>query len=145
MDTKEIILAMWNKWQEWDGEELDRYFSKKDQKLVFLSEQILGLTTYDSGLDLELGKMVFEAMKQIQNMTTFDFIKDETNYRNYIISVNLIYDWLEWGTSIRGAWFNEYGGKIKPDEAMLSNVGHDKDYLSITKGFMPWFIDFLGK
>ena len=142
MKSEDIILAMWNKWQSWESESLDHYHTKLEQKLIFLSSEILGLTTYDTGLDVEFGSMVLETMKHIQNRTTFEYIEDEENYKKYIMSVNLIVEWLDWGTSIRGAWFNEYNGRIKPDFS-LANINHDKDYVDITEGFMEWFISFL--
>jgi hypothetical protein len=144
MKSEEIIEAMWSKWQEWEGEDLDKYHSKQEQKIIFLSEQILGITTYDSGLDIEFGNMILETIKHIENKTTFEYIKNENNYREYILSINFIESWLDWGTSIRGAWFNEYYGKITPN-FILSNIDYDKEHIIITKGFMKWFIEFLEK
>lgn len=140
MKSEEIVQKMWDEWLSW--EDVNEDMPQKYKKLVFISREILGLTTYDTGLDVHFGNMVLETMKQIQNRTTFKFIEDKNNYTNYILSCNFIIDWLDWGSSIRGAWFSEYDGKITPDFA-LSNIEYDKDSFPITKGFMEWFINFL--
>ena len=88
--------------------------------------------------------MILDTMIQIKNRTTFEYIKDKENYRKFILSCIFIEDWLEWGTSIRGTWFNAGDGKIVTDEA-LSNVDYEEDGIMITDKFMEWFIDWLCK
>jgi hypothetical protein len=86
--------------------------------------------------------MILDTLIQIKNGTTFEYIKNKNNYKNYILSCNFILDWLDWGTSIRGAWFNTVSGRITPYEC-LSDIGYNKDYIDITKDFINWFINFL--
>ena len=83
-------------------------YSKEDYKFIFLSSYIFDVITYDDELDLEFGKKIYEVMKSIQDRTTFDYIEEENNYKNYILVCNLLdkYDLIDWGTSIRGAWFS---------------------------------------
>ena len=140
MKSEEIVQKMWEQWLSWG--DFHEEASEKEQKLIFLSSEILGLTTYDDALDVHFGRMVLESMKQIQNKTTFEYIKNKNNYAEYILSCNLMKGWLDWGSSIRGAWFSDYDGNITPGFA-LSNIGYDKGSFPITKGFMEWFIKFL--
>jgi NTP pyrophosphatase (non-canonical NTP hydrolase) len=53
------------------------------------------------------GKAV-EVCEAITEKTTFEYIKDEENYRWYIIMCNMPFfnGRLEWGTSMRGAWWD---------------------------------------
>lgn len=148
MDSKEAIVKLYEQWQEFQNdkfrgnETLDTYFNEQEKKCIFLSDAIIGITTYDDGLSAEFGKIVLDTLIQIKNRSTFEYIKDETNYKNYILSCNFIESWLEWGSSIRGAWFNVADGKIVPIE-YLGNVGYEGDCVYITEDFMNWFIEFL--
>jgi len=145
-EFKRSNRKLYDQWQEYtnetfpDNESLDTYFTIQEKKCIFLSSAIVGITTYDDELSKEYGKMILDTLIQIKNRTIFEYIKDKENYKNFIFSCNFIKDWLEWGISIRGAWFNTGDGKIVPDEA-LSNVGYEEDSIRITDEFMEWFID----
>ena len=54
---------------------------------------------------------MLEVIDVIINQTQFEYIKDEAKYLNYLTMVNMPFlsNKIEWGTSIRGAWFDEYG------------------------------------
>ena len=82
-----------------------------DNKFQFLGNSIFNFTTYDSGIDELFAKKMLEVIDCIYNKTTFDYQNDENNYINYLTMVNMPFmkGKLEWGTSIRGAWFDEYG------------------------------------
>jgi len=148
MNSKEAIEKLYKQWQEYtneqfpDNESLDTYFSHQEKKCIFLSSAIIGITTYDDELSKEFGEMILETLIQIKNRTTFEYIKDKENYREYILSCNYIQDWIEWGTSIRGAWFNTGDGKIVPSE-YLGNIGYEDEFIIITDDFMEWFVEFL--
>lgn len=150
MNSKEAIEKLYNIWKDQQndcfckGDSLDNYFTKKEQKCMFLSSGIVGITTYDGGLDKDIGEDILETLVQINNRTTFDYIKDEINYKKHIICCNFIEDWLDWGTSIRGAWFNTADGKIEPYE-YLRNTGYKFSSIDITNEFMDWFVDWLCK
>ena len=89
----DIIKKMFAEWKEICVD--DETFSLKELKLIFLSSEIVGLTTYDYDLDKELGEMILETMTHIKNRTNFDYIED--NYRKYIISCNFIINLAELG------------------------------------------------
>lgn len=85
--------------------------TSNDIKLIFLAEILFGIETDDSTLSLKFGKDILEVINVIKKGLNFDYIKSEDNYKKYIIVANILskLDWIEWGTSIRGAWFNECG------------------------------------
>lgn len=96
-----------------------------ENKLQYLGQYVFNFTTYDSEMDELFAKMMIETLTAIQNRTTFDYIKDETQYRNYLLMCNspFLYDKLDWGGSIRGAWFDyEYPDFIKSIEVILEWV-----------------------
>ena len=80
-------------------------------KLAFIGSDVFDFTTYDGAMDEFLAGKMIEVVDCILNGTTFEYQKDEANYINYLTMVNMPFlkDKLEWGTSIRGAWFDEYG------------------------------------
>ena len=49
-----------------------------------------------------------EVCKAISDGTTFDYVRDPENYRWYLALCNMPFfaSQIEWGTSIRGAWWN---------------------------------------
>lgn len=149
MSSREAMKRLYNFWLSQEGdayggrELLNSCFTQKEQKCMFLSSGVVGLTTYDGNLDMELGQELLEILIQIRDKTTFDYIEDKQNYKRYVICCNFIEDWLEWGTSIRGAWFR-IGGKIETHE-YLGNIGFDSDSITITSDFMNWFIEWLCK
>lgn len=143
MKQIEAIKRLYESWKENERfQNVDEKYTSQEIRLMFLANGIIGLTTYDDELDIEFGKMILETMIQIKNKTTFEYIKDQNNYRNYILSCNLLNGWLDWGGSIRGAWFDYHEGKFTPSE-FLSNVGYDENYIKLNEEFMDWFIDFL--
>jgi hypothetical protein len=142
MTNIEVIKAAYLEWQERDDSLIDN--TEEEQRLMFLSDQIMGLATYDDNLDIEFGKMFLETIIVIENGTTFEYIKDHENHKKYIMSCNFLKKCIEYGTSIRGAWFNYHDGKIYPDYWLGNIEGspHD-DYIQIDQVFMTWFINFL--
>lgn len=80
-----------------------------DTKADFLSQYIFDFTTYDDDMGDLFGRKMVEVCEAINagNGKTFEYIKDEDNYRWYLLMVNMPFlaNKLEWGTSIRGAWW----------------------------------------
>ncbi len=79
-----------------------------ESPLEYLGEQIFGFTTYDGQMSATFARKAVEVADAITAGTTFDYIKDEENYRWYLLLCNTQFfaEKLEWGGSIRGAWWN---------------------------------------
>jgi len=77
-------------------------------KLDWVSENIFEFTTYDDEISIEFGQQMVDVIKALLNVKTYDYIKD--NYKTYLYMVNMPFlrDKIEWGTSIRGSWIDEY-------------------------------------
>ena len=66
------------------------------------------ITTYDTDIDLELFDILIEIMEAILNRKTLEYINiNKQNYRNFILIVNIIKDYIDWGTSIRTCFFTK--------------------------------------
>jgi len=78
-------------------------------KIEYLGETVFDFITYDSEMTLSMSHNMLEVLNCILNSKTFEYIKDKTNYINYLNMVNtpFLIDKLEWGTSIRGAWLDD--------------------------------------
>lgn len=77
-------------------------------RVQYLAEFLFDFTTYDDGMSYRFGKMAVETCRAITERKTFDFIKEcDANYMGYLTMVNMPFfaDKIEWGTSIRGAWW----------------------------------------
>ena len=81
-----------------------------ENRLSFLGNDVFDFTTYDDEMDALFAKKALEVCEAISNRTTFDYQKDEENYKWYLLMVNMPFfkDKLEWGTSIRGAWWCDF-------------------------------------
>jgi hypothetical protein len=82
--------------------------NKHFDKYSFIAEEIFDITTYDDGMSSLFGKKAMEVFKAITEKKTFDYIKNDEDYKWYITFVNFpfFYRKLTWGTSIRGAWWD---------------------------------------
>jgi hypothetical protein len=98
-------------------------------KLEFLSCYIFDFTTYDSGMDKIFAQKMLDVIECILNKTNFQYIEaSNENYLNYLTMINMPFlkDKLDWGTSIRGAWFNlDNDCSIRLDEILIPK-GADK-------------------
>jgi len=142
MTNIELIRKVYEMWKEIDE---DGYveFTEAQRRLMFLSDAIMGLTTYDCSMDIEFGQMFVDTMEVIKNKTTYKYIEDPENYKKYIVSCDRLDDCIEWGTSIRGAWFNYYSGKIIPDFHLPNIEGYTETFIKIDEPFITWFIKFI--
>lgn len=80
--------------------------------LEYLCDQIFDVTTYDSGQSELIGKKCVEVSIAITKKETFEYIKDEANYTWYLMLCNIDFfaKRIDWGGSIRGAWWDTYHG-----------------------------------
>lgn len=82
----------------------------EDQNVyTWAASEIFDLTTYDDGLDEIFVRTICTVAKGIILRRTFDFMNDDSLYIAYIVVCNMFErrHWIDWGTSIRGAWFDE--------------------------------------
>lgn len=84
-------------------------YEELPSKYHWAALEIFHLTTYDSSLDEFFVKKIIEVSKAILNRETFEYIEDKQNYIIYVLVCQMFnrFDWIEWGTSIRGAWFEK--------------------------------------
>lgn len=78
-------------------------------RLVFLGDEIFNFTTYDTGMTEFFARKAVEVCNAINTFTTFKY-QDESpeNYQWFLVMCNMPFfvDKLNWGTSIRGAWWD---------------------------------------
>lgn len=81
-----------------------------DSKVEFLGQSVFGFTTDDGEIDLLFSQKMIDVINVILNNTNYQYIKSRKNYLNYLTMVNMpfLQDKLDYGTSIRGAWFDDY-------------------------------------
>jgi len=91
-----------------DGFNAVNEHGEKISKLEFLADYIFEFTTYDGDISELFAEKMVEVLRAINDGKIYEFIKDEENYKWYIIMCNMPFlgDKLEWGTSIRGAWWS---------------------------------------
>lgn len=97
-----------------------------------------GITTYDSAVDALFSETIVQVLEVIRDKTTFEYIKEHDKYLKYLVVVNypMIHDILNWGGSIRGAWFDlgdRYGldskiSKIQLQDFISCSDVPDSDY-----------------
>ena len=81
---------------------------------------------------MKFGKDIIEVMEVINNRKNFEYIKeDKENYKKFILVANLLdkYNWIEWGTSIRGCWFDKWSNPYIEGECydMEDKIEFDED------------------
>ncbi len=116
MDYLELLKESYEEEKEMDND-LGPY--------EYLSDHVFGFTTCDGEAANRMGEVALSVCLAITDGTTFDYIENKVNYANYLNCVNLVFFMgkLEWGTSIRGAWWDLHGNK----EFELNSFGLHKD------------------
>jgi len=86
------------------------HFDEDPSVASFLCEEFFHFDTYDTELDELFCKKAIEVCKSITDRTNFEYIADSSNYRWFITMVNMPFFRanIEWGTSIRGCWWNKF-------------------------------------
>lgn len=99
MNAIDIYRAQYEEESNWHFDKWDKYH--------WAASRIFDLTTYDRGLDEIFVKDILEVCKVILEKRNYEYIEDEKNYLKYILVCQVLnkFNWLNWGTSIRGAWF----------------------------------------
>lgn len=81
----------------------------RDQsRLGYLAQHIFDFTTYESEADELFARKAVEVCAAITDGKTFDYIANPQGRIWYLLMVNMPFFMprLEWGTSIRGAWWD---------------------------------------
>lgn len=110
MNYKAILDRMYEEFRDW--EEQAGYEGEDLDKLSFLGDKVFDFTTYELGVSKLFGERMLAVIRCIYERRTFEFMNlSEEHKTTYLLMVNMPYlhGKLEWGTSIRGAWFEEYG------------------------------------
>ena len=115
----------------------------KMSKLEYIGEHIFDFTTYDTEFLEMFAKKALEVCKAITDDKTFDYIKTKEGEKWYLLMVNMPFfqGKLEWGTSIRGAWWREY-----PNESITfisCGIYIDGDQAQIIKFTKYEWVDFI--
>lgn len=78
-----------------------------ESPLEYLGEHVFDFTTYDGKMSALFASKAVEVCEAVTNKATFEYIEDADNYRWYLLMCNMPFfaSKLEWGTSIRGAWW----------------------------------------
>ena len=81
----------------------------RTSRLEYLGDHIFNFKTYESEYSELFAKKALEVCAAISDSKTFEYIKAPENRLWYLLMVNMPFfaDKLEWGTSIRGAWWGE--------------------------------------
>lgn len=87
----------------------------KYSKYEWAADYIFDLTTYDADLDEKFVKDILEVCEVIADRYNFEYIEKNDNYTKYILVCQLLdhFKWIDWGTSIRGAWFDNLSNDRK--------------------------------
>lgn len=79
-------------------------------KSEYLSQIIFQFNTSDTAIDILFATKMVEVLTVIRSNSWMKYIKEENQYINYLTMVNMPFleNKLDYGTSIRSAWFNDY-------------------------------------
>jgi len=83
-------------------------------RLEFISECIFGFDTYEDEVACLMAKKCLQVCRAINDRETFQYISTNDGNLWYLIMVNMPFlsEKIEWGTSIRGAWWDNNNGKV---------------------------------
>jgi len=131
--------------------EQERTDDKTMSPLEYLSNYVFDFTTYDSEKDELFALKALEVCFAITINQTFQYQEDEGNYTWYLLMCNMPFfeNKLEWGGSIRGAWWDLYGnnkfelsscGFYEGDKQILTPLEFDEKQWSLFIGSMMDFV-----
>lgn len=114
-------------------------------KYEWAAFNIFELTTYDSELDKLFVEAIVEVCHAIHERKTFEYILDESKYKRFILVCQMLdkFHWIDWGTSIRGAWFDEHahphiGPKVIVDEDKWGEMNDEGEWVKHTIEAVPF-------
>jgi len=117
--------------------------SENDTKLDFISDHIFNFITYDSSIGEGMAINALEVAVAINNGHTFEYIKSKEKYKNYITMINFPFflSKIEWGTSVRSAWWTY--GPVKLESCGIYVSGEQETDLIFTQNEWIAFINEL--
>ena len=91
----------------------NEYHDREDSVAEYLSSYIFEFTTYDGDIDEKLIPVAIGVCDAITKRKTFDYIVNEDRYIWFIVMCNMDFfsSKINWGSSIRGAWWDVYDSK----------------------------------
>ncbi len=106
-------------------------------KHEWAASNIFDLATYDGELAELFVNKIFEVCNVILERRNFEYITNRKNYITYILVCQILdkKGWINWGTSIRGAWF-EMG------ETMFES-GTENEVVPFTNDNLRILMDFV--
>ena len=121
-------------------------------RLDYLGDGVFDFITYESEMSELFAAKAVEVCAAINDSKTFDYIKDAEQRKWYLLMCNLPFfaDRLEWGTSIRGAWWGGKPGKQIEFQSCSLWIGDEKcaDTMAFSRDewrrFIAAVIDFAG-
>lgn len=134
MTVKELYKIHYEEYRDFTGPERNKY--------NWAADEIFELTTYDGGLDELFVKKIIEVLDSILDGYTFEYIRN--NYITYILVCQLLckFGWIDWGSSIRGAWLDDYSSNARP--ILNGNLeGHGCTEIKFTKENLKELILFI--
>ncbi|QDH83655.1 hypothetical protein [Achromobacter phage Motura] len=93
----------------------------------FMVERIMNLTTYGSG-DEDIARKMIEVLDHLWMKTPGSRLCETTDYI-LMCNVPWLYRFLEWGTSIRGAWL-----QLNPPKPAVDNKRQSNPYVVFNTG-----------
>lgn len=83
-------------------------------RLEFLAQHVFDFTTYESTADKLFARKAVEVCEALTNRTTFDYIGCNDSRIWYLLMCNMPFfaTRIEWGSSIRGAWWAGSPGEL---------------------------------
>lgn len=139
INTREIYEMLYKEYVECIDPDASKY--------AWVANEVFDLITYDTSLDERFAKEIIEVIKVILDVETYEYIRDGSNYVAYILVCQLLnnFHWIEWGTSIRGAWFETYHPGFKTQPITIYYDDNIRDYVEVmcTKENMEELINFV--
>jgi len=126
-DSYEEFLTVWN------YSKPDEY-SGREKRLIYLTNEVLDITTYCDDYSLRIGEQVLDIIKYIHyfhnrkgvvSKSKHNYLSSSTKelHYTYTVYVQFIIKYLDWGTSIHRAWFDS-NKEILGYKLTTSNVAY---------------------
>lgn len=114
-------------------------------RLVFLSGHIFDFCTYDDDISREFGQLAIDVCEAINTATTLDYTQNPLQYRIFLLMCNMPFfaSRINWGMSIRGAWWDRRNHCIKSCGIWKAGKDQDEQILNLKFTYGEWklFID----